>query len=211
MVSLRPLAYATMTRSLPSDTEFYLKHFEGLDLAGETFTSRTFESCTFVRCALTEALFDRCKFIECTFRSCDLSNARLPASKCQVVSFDECKLLGVDWTRAEWPRYAAPGKLVFRKSNISYSNFFGLDLQETVLEECKAHSVDFREGNFAKSNFTYTDFRDSLFNKTQLIGVDFSEAMHYLINVQENPVRGGRFTRSESFGLLHGLDIELVD
>lgn len=200
-----------MTHTLPSDTEFYLQRFEGLDLAGASLTARVFESCTFIRCSLAEAVLDRCKFIECTFRSCDLSNARLPASKCQAVSFEECKLLGIDWTRADWPRYAAPGKLAFRKSSISYSNFFGLDLQETVLEECKAHGVDFREANFAKSNFTYTDFQESLFNKTQLIEVDFSEATHYLINIQDNPVRGSRFTRSESSGLLYGLDIELVD
>jgi uncharacterized protein YjbI with pentapeptide repeats len=196
---------------IANGSEFYLRTFEGVDFGDQTLASCTFESCTFIRCLFTEAVLNDCKFIECSFQSCELSNAKLTSSKFRTTSFDECKLLGVDWTRASWPRYSSPGKLCFRKSNISYSNFFGLELQETVLEECKAHHVDFREADFTKSNFSYTDFSASLFGKTRLASVDFSEATRYLIDVQNNEVRGGRFTRSESFGLLYGLDIELVD
>jgi uncharacterized protein YjbI with pentapeptide repeats len=199
-----------MTDLITDDAEFYLKHFEGLDLAEQTLASRTFESCTFLRCSFSDTVLERCKFIECSFRSCDLSNAKVTLSKWQETSFDECKLLGIDWTRADWPRFTAPGKLIFRKSNVSYASFFGLDLQEITLEECKAHSVDLREGNFSKSNFSYTDFTESLFGKTRLAGVDFTEATNYLIDIQANQVKGAKFSRAEAFGLLYGLDVELV-
>jgi fluoroquinolone resistance protein len=200
-----------MTDLIGEEKEFYLKTFQGLDYAEGTLTSKTFEECTFTQCSFSDTQFDHCKFIECTFRSCDLSNVKLNASKFQAVTFDECKVIGVDWTRADWPRYAAPAKLAFRKSIVNYTSFFGLNLQELVLEECKVRNVDFRQGDFARSNFTYSDFAESMFGGTKLQGADFSESTNYVMDIRENQVKGARFTRTEAAGLLYGLGIELVD
>lgn len=200
-----------MSDTIGQDNDFYLKQFVGLDHAESKLVSRTFEECTFTRCSFSEAIFDHCKFVECSFIACDLSNAKVDASKFQSVTFNECKVIGVDWTRADWPRYAAPAKLAFRKSVVNYTSFFGLNLQELVLEECKARNVDFRQGDFARSNFTYTDFAESLFGKTKLAGADFSEATNYVMDIRENQVKGAKFTRTEAAGLLYGLGIELVD
>jgi fluoroquinolone resistance protein len=200
-----------MSDVIGEDKDFYLKNFQGLDYAKGTVASKTFEECTFTQCSFSDAQLDHCKFIECTFRSCDLSNVKLNASKFQAVTFDECKVIGVDWTRADWPRYAAPAKLTFRKSIVNYTSFFGLSLQELVLEECKVRNVDFRQGDFARSNFTYSDFAESMFGGTKLQGADFSEATNYVMDIRENQVKGARFTRTEAAGLLYGLGIELVD
>jgi uncharacterized protein YjbI with pentapeptide repeats len=200
-----------MSDLIGEDKDFYLKNFQGLDYAEGILASKTFEECTFTQCSFSDAQFNHCKFIECTFRSCDLSNVKLNTSKFQAVTFDECKVIGVDWTRADWPRYAAPAKLTFRKSIVNYTSFFGLSLQELVLEECKVRNVDFREGDFARSNFTYSDFAESMFGGTKLQGADFSEATNYVMDIRENQVKGARFTRTEAAGLLYGLGIELVD
>lgn len=200
-----------MNDLIGEEAEFYLKAFQGLDYAEGKLASKTFEECTFTRCSFSDAILDHCKFIDCTFNACDLSNVKVNASKFQGVTFNECKVIGVDWARADWPRYAAPAKLTFRKSVVNYSSFFDLNLQELVLEECKARNVDFRQGDFARANFTYSDFAESLFGKTKLMGADFSEATNYVMDIRESQVKGAKFTRTEASGLLYGLGIELVD
>lgn len=200
-----------MSAHIGEESESYLKHFHGLDHAEAALTGLTFEECTFTRCAFSDATFDHCKFIDCTFASCDLSNIKIKSSKFQGVTFNECKALGVDWTRADWPRYAAPARLAFRKSVLDYASFFDLDLQEIVIEECKVRHVDMRQGNFTRANFTYSDFAEALFGKTKLTGADFTEATNYVMDIRDNQIKGAKFTRTEAAGLLHGLGIELVD
>lgn len=200
-----------MNERIGMESDFYLKAFQGMDYAESILATLTFEECTFTRCTFSDATFDHCKFIDCTFAACDLSNIKIKASKFQGVTFNECKVIGVDWTRADWPRYAAPAKLAFRKSVLDYSSFFDLDLQEIVMEECKVRHVDLRQGNFTRANFTYSDFAEALFGKTKLAGADFSESTNYVMDIRDNQIKGARFTRTEASGLLHGLGIELVD
>lgn len=87
----------------------------------------------------------------------------------------------------------------------------GLKLNEIIIEECKAHEVDFREGSFCNANFTFTDFTNSLFNETNLSGSDFTEAVNYLIDINNNKIKGAKFSRLEALSLLEYLGIELID
>lgn len=191
--------------------EFFEERFSDLDLADALLEGKSFEDCSFTRCSLNAAALKRCKFVDCEFRSCDVSNAKLAGTKFIGVAFEECKLLGVDWTKAEWPRYTAPGKLAFRKSLLDYCNFFGLSLPELVMEECRVVGADFREADFTQASFVYSIFSEALFGRTKLAKADFSEATGYALDIRENVITGAKFTRSEAIGLLYGLDIELVD
>jgi uncharacterized protein YjbI with pentapeptide repeats len=119
--------------------------------------------------------------------------------------------VGVDWTKADWPRHSFAANLKFNECIINDSSFFGLNFSELVLEHCKAHDVDFRNGNFSKAKFCYTDFTGSLFSKTNLKQADFSEAENYDIDIFNNEITGARFSRYEAVRLLDSLDIELVD
>ncbi|WP_281662138.1 MULTISPECIES: pentapeptide repeat-containing protein [Halomonadaceae] len=91
------------------------------------------------------------------------------------------------------------------------SSFYGLSLQDLVLEECKAHNVDFREGDFSNSNFTYSDLSGCFFVNTNLTGADFSEASDYNIDIYRNIIKKAKFSRFEAVRLLDSLEIELVD
>jgi uncharacterized protein YjbI with pentapeptide repeats len=91
------------------------------------------------------------------------------------------------------------------------SCFFGLRLEELVIQECKAHDVDFREGNFSEADFTYTDFANSLFAETNLAGANFIEAISYTIDIYHNEIKRAKFSRYEAVRLLDSLNIELVD
>jgi uncharacterized protein YjbI with pentapeptide repeats len=200
-----------MNEHLLKRNEFFEENFPDLDMADTVLEAKSFESCSFTQCSFNEAVLKQCKFVDCEFRSCDLSNAKLPGTKFTGAVFVECKLLGVDWTRADWPRYAAPGKLAFRKSLLDYCNFFGLSLPELVMEECRVVGADFREADFTKASFVYSVFTETMFGRTKLAKADFSEATGYALDIRDNVIKGARFTRSEAIGLLYGLEIELVD
>jgi fluoroquinolone resistance protein len=194
-----------------NEAEYFSKTFKGLEAAGQAFTQVTFEACTFENCNFSDARFHKCKFIDCTFSACNLSNLRVDYSKFADVSFNESKLVGVDWSKADWPRFNFISPLKFNECILNDSSFYGLEMAELVLEYCKAHDVDFRNGNFSKAQFCFTDFTSSLFMKTNLQEADFTEAKNYDIDIFNNNIKAARFTRLEALGLLTFLDIELVD
>ncbi len=191
--------------------EYYSQNFNDLKLPGNEYQSLVFEECNFVECNFSEATFSRCKFVDCLFEKCNLSIVKFNQSRFSDVVFDGSKVIGVDWTKVTWPNIALNSPLKFFKCIINDSCFFGLNLKELVIEECKAHDVDFREGNFCEANFSYTDFSNSLFNNTNLTSSDFTESVNYQIDVHLNKIKGARFSRYEAVSLLESLEIELVD
>jgi fluoroquinolone resistance protein len=196
---------------LDNDSEYDSKTFRGLDAAGASYSGIVFENCNFENSNFSATRFYKCKFVECVFTNSNLSNIKVDYSKFVDVIFNQCKLVGVDWTKADWPRFNFTSPLKFSECVINDSSFFGLNLRELQLEYCRVHDVDFRNGNFAKANFTFSDFTHSLFMKTNLKETDFSEAEHYDIDIFNNEITAARFSRHEAIRLLNSLDIELVD
>lgn len=194
-----------------NNSEYFSKTFSNLDVAGASFSDIIFEGCSFHSCNFSDAKLYKCKFIDCEFSTSNLSNINISYSRFLDVSFHESKLVGVDWTKADWPRHNLSASIKFHDCIINDSSFFGLGFSELILEHCKAHDVDFRNGNFTKATFCYTDFTNCLFSKTNLREADFSEAENYDINIFNNDISGARFSRLEAVRLLDSLDIELVD
>lgn len=193
------------------ESEYYSQHFTNLEVSGQEISAKEFEDCQFKECNFSETQFRNCKFIDCTFIKCNLSNAKVAYSRFSNVDFDECKVIGVDWTRASWSDLALASPLKFTQCILNDSSFFALKLPEIILEGCKAHDVDFREGNFYEGNFSYTDFSNSLFQNTNLQAVDFTEAANYDIDIYQNVIKGAKFSSFEAVRLLASLEIELVD
>jgi uncharacterized protein YjbI with pentapeptide repeats len=170
-----------------------------------------FEACDFIECNFTATRFKKCRFIECTFTRCNLSLVQVSQSQFTDVIFNECKLVGVDWTRAAWPKLVFSVALQFTQCILHDSSFFGLNLDEITIDACKAHDVDFREGRFRRAILSGTDFTHSLFAKTDLSGADFTDASDYDIDIFNNNISKAKFSRDEAIRLLNSLDIELVD
>jgi fluoroquinolone resistance protein len=200
-----------MKDALGAGPSYVGQQFARLQLAGHTLTSQEFEDCRFEHCDFSGATFASCKFLECDFADCNLSLTKVARTRFRDVSFVSCKLPGIDWTRADWPKIALAALVKFERCVLNDSNFMALTLEQLVMQDCKAYDVDFRDGKFARANFTLTDFARSVFGKTDLSGADFTEAINYDIDVFNNTITGARFTRSEAMRLLGSLDIELVD
>ena len=200
-----------MNELLAGTSEYYSQTFNDMDLSASSHSELEFEDCTFVKCDFSEAKFGKCKFIDCRFVDCNLNNITVSHSKFMEVTFEGSKLVGVDWSKAHWPSIASFKALKFESCLISYSSFYGLELQEIAIVQCKALEVDFREGNFTESDFSYTNFSGSLFAKTRLRKVNFAEATNYHIDVLNNDIKEAKFSRYEAVSLLESLGIELLD
>lgn len=170
-----------------------------------------FEECDFNDCDFSDAVFKHCKFLNCSFNRCNLSLMKVPLSRFFEVDFNDCKMVGVDWTKADWPLFHRDSQLSFNRCILNDCSFFGLVLNEPKLIECKIHDVDFRNGDFANSTMTFCDFTNSIFMKTNLQSVDFSDSSDFTIDVMQNRIAQAKFSRFEALSLLESLDIELVD
>lgn len=200
-----------MLKKLESQKEYFEETFKSLDLQGLVLVGAEFEECTFIDCNFTSATFERCNFINCSFKGCQLSLISVPYTRLFGISFLECKLVGVDWSRATWSEYHKDFEISFRQCILNDSSFFGLSLQGLVLEECKVQDVDFREGDFSHAVMTYSDFTHSLFMRTNLQSANFVESTQYSINVLENQLKGAKLSKHEAVYLLASLGVELVD
>lgn len=196
--------------SIGDEKEFFSKTFKGESFAGDIIYSKEFEGCTFIECNFTEAVFDRCNFIECEFTKCNLSVMKIEYSKFSDVLFHDSKAIGIDWTKAAWPRLMFSSPIKFYNSIINDSSFYGLSLQDLVLEGCSAKNVDFRDGDFSNANFKYTEFGNSMFSDTNLTRADFTDATDFDIDIFRNNLKKAKFCRFEAINLLGCLDIDLV-
>lgn len=185
--------------------------FDGSDFSELVISAKEFDDCTFRNCDFSKTTFKRCHFADCEFIQCNLSVASIEYSQFSDVTFHDSKLIGINWTKVSWPQLIMSSPVKFYKCILNDSSFFGLELQEIVIEACMAKNVDFRDGNFSQANFTNTDFSGSLFGKTNLTGADFSEATNYDINVTRNNIKQAKFSRFEALRLLENLEIELID
>ena len=196
---------------LESKSEYYDMSLSKADFTDLTLEDTVFEDCEFNHCNFYSAKFSHCKFNNCTFNYCNLSVINIAYSRFYAIVFNECKLSGTDWTRADWPNFNPDFELTFRKCILTNASFFGLTLNNLTMEECKSVDVDFRESDLTGSVMTGCDFSGSLFNQTVLHAVNFTDSWNYNINVLNNTVTKAIFSRLEALALLESLGIELVD
>lgn len=196
---------------IQSNEQYYEESFNKLSASEINICDSEFEECEFNDCNFSSSTFASCRFINCTFKRCNLSIMNLSLTRISEVAFSECKLVGIDWTKAYWPDFIVDSQLEFTQCILNDASFFALTLHELKLNACKLHDVDFREGDFSNSTITYCDCTNSLFMHSNLQGVDFTESYNYDIDILENSIAKAKFSRYEALRLLDSLDIELVD
>lgn len=200
-----------MTHPLQGTSDYYQQTFHALKAAQLPLQRIRLEACQFIDCDFSDSVWRAVQLQECQFTRCNLGLWQLPHCELTSVEFDDCKLLGVDWTRASWSGLALTPRLQFRRCLLDDGSFFGLELDELVLQACQAHDVDFRETHLPRANLRETDFSRSLFGNTDLTGADLSEASQYDIDLRHNRLKGATFSRFEALRLLDSLEINLVD
>jgi uncharacterized protein YjbI with pentapeptide repeats len=185
--------------------------FKDESLGQEEIDSKEFFDCEFVACSFAETVFRNCRFVACAFRNCDLSLVRVPDCSFTNTRFEDCKVIGVDWTEAAWPKGKIVHPISFSKCVLNHATFIGLNLPQLKLLECIAHEVDFREADLSQADFAHTDLSGSLFINTNLTRADFTHSRNYIINAGLNTLKKTKFSLPEAMSLLHSLDIVLAE
>jgi fluoroquinolone resistance protein len=197
--------------SIGTQSDYTDQTFKEVRLDGEQLVSSEFYGCTFVRCSFAECTFRACRFVNCTFQQCDLSLIQVPESAFSGTRFEDSKIVGVDWTQADWTAVGLGDPIGFSKCAISHSTFIGLSLKELQIKECIATDVDFREVDLTKSDLSGTDLSESLFSHTNLTEADLSSARNYHIPPEQNILRRAKFSLPEAMALLYSMDIVLIE
>jgi uncharacterized protein YjbI with pentapeptide repeats len=180
-------------------------------LAGEEIVSSEFHGCQFRDCSFVEASFINCKFSDCQFLHCDLSMIKLEGTALLGVKFKKSKLIGIDWTTADWPDISIREPLAFDGCILNHATFIGLNMKGVRFVRCTARDVDFRETDLSGAAFVDTDLAQSLFLHTKLKGADFRTGRNYEINPSLNNIEGAKFSFPEAMSLLYNLNIILED
>lgn len=192
-----------------NQTQYLNQNIQDLDFSKEKLESKEFDNCIFIECNFSETTFFKCKFYECLFKSCNLSLVDFSQSSFFDTVFENSKAIGINWTKANWPKVKLSSPLQFYQCTLNYSSFFGLYIREIRIEECIAEEVDFREADCASANFKQTDFLNAQFMKTNLEKADFTDAIQYHIDVFSNSIKGAKFSVPEAMNLLNCLEIEI--
>lgn len=196
-----------MKRLHSEEFEFNDEDFTSLDFQGQELREREFYGCTFSSCNFSGTEFSVCTFNDCTFNNCNLSLVLFSNSRFSDVGFNDCKMLGIDWTRADWPRINVKSPVHFHKSVLNGSSFNGLFLGEVQMIECIAHDVDFGEADCTQADFSGVEFTSSTFHRTNLNKANFTDALDYEIDVTTNLVKGAEFSLPEAASLFRSLGV----
>lgn len=152
-----------------------------------------------------------CRFSSCKFQQCNLNLTEITGSSFPDTRFEKSKLLGINWTQADWSSASFSNFVGFFDCVISHSTFIGLELIGIQIKNCVAHEVDFRETDLSKANFKGTDLAKSLFGNTNLTEADLSQAKNYQIDPGNNQLKQAKFSLPEAMVLLYSMDIVIQE
>lgn len=194
-----------------SEPYLYRQKFNRVSLKGITIDGKEFEECVFRNCSFQETTFRECVFRDSSFLECDLSMAQVPKSSFINVSFNSCRLTGINWANARWPSVQLHTPVTFQECMLSYSIFLGVALKNAAFLDSVAHEADFSEADLSGCDFTGTDLAGAIFNQTNLTGSHLERAHNYTIDLRSNKLAGARFSLPEAVSLLRGSGVIIVD
>jgi fluoroquinolone resistance protein len=196
---------------ISTQTEYSDQVFKDVRLEQIRLVSSEFYDCTFVRCSFAKSILLDCRFASCSFHACDLSLVQVPNSAFSATRFEDSKVIGVNWTRADWSATRLHRPLGFFECAISHSTFIGLSLRQIQIRDCVAVDVDFRESDLSQADLTGTDLSESLFSNTNLTEADLRRAHNYHIDPKQNTLEQAKFSLPEAISLLYSLGVILTD
>lgn len=198
-----------MSKTLTSGTRTTDQAYPHLNLGAATIEASEFVECIFSDCSFVETIFKGCRFVSCQFINCDFSLCKIPGSVFINSSFENSKIIGVNWAQADWDRVEIGGLVKFNKCALNHSTFIGLNLVGLKMIDSHVINVDFRETDLSQADFSGSDLSDSLFLNTNLNQADFRRARNYGIDPGANQLQKAKFSLPEAISLLDHMDIIL--
>lgn len=163
-------------------------HVGDVDLSGQVLATVEAIETIFDRMVLVGATLRRWSLEASRFRACDLSNALLGDSALEGVTFEGCKLVGVDFGGARAMAFEAR----FEGCSLRLARFGGMSLRDTRFLGCDLRDVDFSGADCRGVAFDDCDLEGALFDGTDLRKADLSDARGVMLVPEQNKIKGAR-------------------
>jgi uncharacterized protein YjbI with pentapeptide repeats len=177
----------------------------------ETFRAQTqllrgeYENCTFIGQNFSSLNFGGFIFVDCAFVECDLSNASIKGTAFRTVTFDACKMLGLQFENSNDFGFS----ITCNKCILNHTSFFQRKLKKVRYTDCELLEVDFSESDLSEAVFANCNLMTATFTNSNLFKSDFRSAFNYNIDPEKNNIKKAKFRYPEVIGLLSKYDIQI--
>ena len=184
----------------------------------QTFTEETwaaiteseFSECRFEGCDISEAVFRAARFIDCTFVRCDMSLMKVTDCTFGGSRFEDCRMLGIDWTRGTWPRIPLHEPNTFVRCDLSMNTFTDLVLGAVRFEECRLREAGFRHAFLADSVFDGSDCAGADFLEADLSGASLQRTVSLIVDPRTTRLEGATVDAATGAAILESRGINLA-
>ena len=157
-----------------------------------------FDQYRFVNCDFSGANLSRLRFTDCLFERCNLASVSLADTALQNVAFEECKLLGLQFTACRDMLFGVH----FDQCQMRYASFAGRKMPHTRFVGCQLDEADFADADLSEALFQDCSLAGAVFQNTRLSGADFTTAAGFLIDPESNTIQKARFTLQGLLGVV---------
>jgi uncharacterized protein YjbI with pentapeptide repeats len=183
----------------------YNQTYEAVDFTKTALAKATYECCLFHGCYFSGLQLSSYRFLQCRFEHCDLSNVVVGGTAFQEASFEDCKLIGIDFSHVSTFLLA----LEFVRCQLDLSDFSGLNLPNTAFGGSRLREVDFSNTALKASDLSGCDLERTTFEQTDLREADLREALHLDIDPGRNRIQKARLTMADLTGLLRKYQLRI--
>lgn len=180
--------------------------FDNVDLANGCLEDTYFYGCSFSKSLLQSALLQNCVFEKCSFERCNLSLADIAGSKFIDTTFNDSKLLGINWSNR-----SGIFSVNFAACMLDNNVFVDMNLNKYKFDTCTLVDASFINTKLKYALFENCDLERCQFNNVDLSFADFSTSKNYYINTTGNKLHKTVFTLPEAASLLANFDITLKE
>jgi uncharacterized protein YjbI with pentapeptide repeats len=138
------------------------------------------------------------RFTACTFIGCDLSMMKLTGSSLQQVAFQECKLLGVDFSVSSAMLFS----ITCTDCPMDHAVFEARVMPEVTFKRCSLRGAVFERGDLQGAVLDDCDLSDAAFDGADLRKADLTTAYHLRIDPRATNMRGARVSTDGALDLL---------
>jgi uncharacterized protein YjbI with pentapeptide repeats len=99
--------------------------------------------------------------------------------------------------------------VIFNDCQLNHSSFYEVKLNKTKFKNCKLQEVDFTDSDLTEASFDNCDFLKATFKNTIIERADFRSSYNYEINLEQNRIKGAKFSLKDVVGLLSQYQIKI--
>jgi len=172
--------------------------FKKLDFISTPLKLDEYDNCTFIACNFENQNLTNYMFVDCEFVDCNLSLIKVPNTAFKAVQFTNCKLLGIDFSESN-PFLL---NMNFDSCIMNLTSFYQLKFKQKKFKNCTLNEADITESDLSESVFEDCDLKRAIFDRSILIKTDFKTAHNFSIDVENNKIKGAKFSKANLAGLL---------